>query len=151
MRVVRQAMEGVYCDAHCWVFTPRSFAGLFKVASRFGLIDFACQNFYDTAPNEIEFFVHLLKCDDRSKIFDSWQHMADTARGCPLRSVGDFEEIEVDRLRAQLSDTERRERRLVEQLRETRNHVSALQSSNSWKVTRPLRVICKALRGYRAR
>ena len=60
-----------YHDVHCWVFTPRSFAELFEQASGLGLINFACEAFFDTELYQIEFFVQLRECGDRRRIVES--------------------------------------------------------------------------------
>src|SRR5262249_41213967 len=50
MTIARDVLSnGTYHDVHCWVFTPRSFAGLFVQMAEAGLIDFACEQFIDTA------------------------------------------------------------------------------------------------------
>lgn len=81
MHVARDAVEnGVYHDVHCWVFTPRTFAGLFAEMVGLGLTDFACGGFFDTDLNQIEFFVHLVPSKDRQAAVASWQKMAHEAR-----------------------------------------------------------------------
>lgn len=66
--------QGVYHDAHCWVFTPTSFATLMLTLARLELTSFACSHIYRTAPQELDFFVHLVKTDDNSAVVDSWEY-----------------------------------------------------------------------------
>ena len=76
LNVARDCLEnGAYHDVHCWVFSPRSFARLFREMAEFDLIDFACGNFFDTNRNEIEFFVSLQPSDDKSHTVNSWRRM----------------------------------------------------------------------------
>jgi hypothetical protein len=74
------AINGTYHNAHCWVFTPRSFANLLEQLSALGLVQFACDQFFDTEVNTIEFFVSLRPETDTEKIVASWQHMASEVR-----------------------------------------------------------------------
>jgi 2-polyprenyl-3-methyl-5-hydroxy-6-metoxy-1,4-benzoquinol methylase len=74
------ATNGTYHDAHCWVFTPRSFADLFEQLSALGLVQFACERFIDTEVNTIEFFVWLKPETDKAKIVASWQRMGEEAK-----------------------------------------------------------------------
>lgn len=74
--VIQRASEafeqGVYHDIHCWVFTPTSFATLMLTLAQLGLTSLACSHFYRTAPEELDFFVHMVKMDDKSAVVDSW-------------------------------------------------------------------------------
>lgn len=53
--------EDRYMDAHCWVFTPRSFLDTLRTLSELGLLNFEVAGFVDTAPGTLEFFVALRK------------------------------------------------------------------------------------------
>lgn len=77
MAVAQQAVDGIYHDVHCWVFTPRSFALLFAELSDHRLINFGCSGFHDTVPDTIEFFVHLRATKDHDAAAASWRAMAD--------------------------------------------------------------------------
>jgi SAM-dependent methyltransferase len=73
MQRAREAFEqGAYHDTHCWVFTPMSFAALMSELAQLKLISFACSYIYPTAPNELDFFVHMTKSDDPIAIASSW-------------------------------------------------------------------------------
>jgi len=76
LAVAQQAIEGVYHDVHCWMFTPRSFALLFAELAEQGLLNFECTSFFDTEPYTIEFFVGLRPTDDLAKATESWRAMA---------------------------------------------------------------------------
>jgi SAM-dependent methyltransferase len=86
------AQNGTYRDAHCWVFTPRSFARLFEQLGRAGLIQLACERFHDTEENTIEFFVALKASDDRTLVAESWRSMSEAAR---VDVPGSFEALQV--------------------------------------------------------
>jgi hypothetical protein len=74
--VAKDVLEnGNYHDIHCWVFTPRSFAGLMREASEHGLLDLACHAFEDTGHNTFEFMVFLRATEDKNAIADSWRRM----------------------------------------------------------------------------
>ena len=40
------------------------------------MLGFACTEIHATAADEIDFFVHLMKSDDRSQILESWRWAA---------------------------------------------------------------------------
>lgn len=71
--------NGSYHDVHCWVFTPRSFAILMGEMAEAGLIDFACEKFFDTADQQNEFFVAARRSTSREHIRNSWATMAQLA------------------------------------------------------------------------
>ena len=85
--VARDCLEnGAYHDVHCWVFSPHSFARLFREMAELDLIDFACANFFDTDRNDMEFFVSLRPSDDKSHIVKSWRSMeTETVDDAPER------------------------------------------------------------------
>jgi hypothetical protein len=68
-------LTGTYYDTHCWVFTPASFAELFAELAKLDLLHFSCSHYFDTARNEIEFFVHLSPSEDKDAIIFSWNAM----------------------------------------------------------------------------
>lgn len=72
--------NGAYHDVHCWVFSPRSFARLFREMAELDLIDLACGNFFDTERNDMEFFVSLQPSDEKSRTVESWRRMEAQAR-----------------------------------------------------------------------
>jgi SAM-dependent methyltransferase len=77
MHTARETIEnGTYHDVHCWVFTPRSFAGLMSEVTRADLVDFACEGFVDTGKFQNEFFVSMRRSRDREYIAKSWDNMA---------------------------------------------------------------------------
>lgn len=99
MTRARSALAGVYCDAHCWVFTPSSFVQLMANLAAVGACGFTCARIVDTVPGEIDFFVHLRRSDDAGRIRDSWA----LARQVVARSRAagpDLPQDEPDALRA---------------------------------------------------
>lgn len=69
--------SGEYFDAHCWVFTPLSFAVLCIDLSEMELLPMACSSFHDTQPMEIEFFVRMQPQADVAKCVASWRNVVD--------------------------------------------------------------------------
>ncbi len=106
------AAAGAYRDVHCWVFTPLSFARLMRQLAAYGLLGFACTRCAATAPDSLDFFVHLMATDDERLIADTWQwaveHNAAEQDGgdVPLRLAAE---------------------------------IAALRGSKSWRLTAPLR------------
>ena len=152
--------NGGYHDAHCWIFTPRSFAQLFiELASRH-LAIFKCVQFVDTEPNEIEFFVSLAPCVDVAEAIDSWQLMASRAKPHVPSSVEDrllFLETEHKRLMEQqaerliatgaaLDATRHALFQAEEKAQVLEQRVAAMERSSSWRVTRPLRSVAARIR-----
>ncbi|MFM0145462.1 methyltransferase domain-containing protein [Paraburkholderia sp. RL18-085-BIA-A] len=70
--LARDCLENsAYHDMHCWVFSPRSFAPLSREMAELDLIDLACGNFFDTARNDMEFFISPKPSNDKSHIVSS--------------------------------------------------------------------------------
>lgn len=59
LAMAREALNGTYHDAHCWVVTPRSLLGLLQDLLELDLLPFACAGFYDTEPLSNEFVLIL--------------------------------------------------------------------------------------------
>jgi SAM-dependent methyltransferase len=68
--------NSTYHDIHCWAFTPKSFAEIFRDMTGTGLIDFACEGFLDTQDEDLEFYVSMRRSSDRQYIRSSWERMA---------------------------------------------------------------------------
>ncbi len=73
-------MTGKYVDVHCWVFTPQSFAKLFVELARGDLIDFSCEEFFDSEYLSNEFIVNLRVNDDKAAVLASWERMAESIK-----------------------------------------------------------------------
>lgn len=65
--------NGAYHDVHCWVFTPESWCALLQPLAQAGLVPFACQGLGPTAPDQLEFFVWLQRCEDPDAAAESWR------------------------------------------------------------------------------
>jgi SAM-dependent methyltransferase len=86
LSLARDVLEGRYIDVHCWVFTPRSFAGLMEALARAGMLRLACAEFHDTAFLDREFFVALHPEDDAEAAARSWREApARTYQDCAKR------------------------------------------------------------------
>lgn len=137
-----------YHDVHCWVFTPRSFAGLFAEAAQEGLIHFRCEKLYDTEPGELEFIVILRRCDDRQHAIDSWRQAASSVEE---RGLADDSQVpKRDDARAQKKDeVEYLQRRLAaaeEELLKAESSLQGILNSRSWRLTEPLRELKRKIR-----
>jgi len=76
LEVARQVLAGdLYYDAHCWVFTPVSFADLCAEMADLDLLGFACDYFFETPRNVFEFYVSMTPSDDKAAIIASWRRM----------------------------------------------------------------------------
>jgi hypothetical protein len=147
--------NSTYHDAHCWVFTPHTFAILLGQLAKHHLIHFACEQFHDTEQHSIEFFVVLRNSGDVARNVASWRAMEDATRPKspedltePLRATKEALEKsrEEVKLLRDMQDALERSREEVRLLRDTqlaldksREEVRLLRQSSSWRVTAPLR------------
>ena len=69
----RAYRTGLYLDAHCWVFTPLSFAELCGELASLGLLHLACERIYPTETMHIEFIASLRPARDGADAASSWQ------------------------------------------------------------------------------
>lgn len=77
--IARDVVEnGTYHDAHCWVFSPRSFCDLMRDLGALDLLHLRCTEFVDTERNSWEFYVALAPCTDKHLVAASWQAARDT-------------------------------------------------------------------------
>ena len=65
-------LDGVYHDVHCLVFTPLSFATIMSDLASYRLHSFACDQFFDTERNDIEFLLRLRYTKDHTEVMESW-------------------------------------------------------------------------------
>lgn len=147
----KNALEtGVYCDAHCWVFTPYSFATLMEQLAAAGLISLSCEQFFDTERDTIEFFVALRPCEDRARVVDSWRRMAetcnveapDTSESTAISDLTDQLSMATEALAATQADVERLQQTLnvtEARLQNALKTIESIHHSSSWRVTEPLR------------
>ncbi len=66
----------IYHDVHCWIFTPEGFVSIMTSLAELDMLGFACTEIHGTATDELDFFVHLMKSDDRSQVLESWRWAA---------------------------------------------------------------------------
>ncbi len=69
----RAGDAGAYHDCHCSVFTPVSFARLMRALAELEMLPFACTELHDTAHEDMEFFVHMMRSGERAEIEESWR------------------------------------------------------------------------------
>lgn len=122
---------GEYLDAHCWVFTPRSFVEALDFANGLGLLPFEIAALYPTSANTDEFFVSLRRlpaaaaADERRAAFvASRQRLSLPPEGDELGAA-------------------------IERARLAERQLEALHSSTSWRITAPLRRLVSAWRERR--
>jgi SAM-dependent methyltransferase len=161
VNLARDVLEnGTYHDTHCWVFTPRSFSALCERLATVGLLHFACGGFHDTEHEQLEFFVHLRRCNDREKIVQSWHQMNEFVREDTADSREAELQTEREVLRCNLADSREKIKVLTLQLNEstislsrhrdaaeaTHRRIQSLEHSLSWRLTAPLRFFDRTLR-----
>jgi SAM-dependent methyltransferase len=135
LAMARDAMEnGAYRDVHCWVFTPASFVALMCRLAEAGLVSFSCTNLIPTAPGDLEFFVHLRRCDDPAAAAASWQAVLDAERDGAADDAVTDEAAAAARFECEL----------------LRARLDAVLNSRSWRMTAPLRAVVERLRQRRA-
>lgn len=164
MAKARESLErGVYHDAHCWVFTPQSFAILLGQLSARRLVNFACDKFYDTERNNIEFFVAMRASDEQDQNARSWERMASAARDfIPKMSERpeafepwlERKELGAPDMQNALREEKKRSDVFFAELQDaqaalarSRAEVDLLRRSTSWKLTEPLRWLSMTLKG----
>jgi predicted SAM-dependent methyltransferase len=130
----RAMLEDQYVDAHCWVFMPHSFFELLKDLVRLDLFGFVVEKFYES--EGCEFYVSLkaieLKkgiVDDRQKLqLASLPNIASSSSPSSTQAIRSEKEKQKEQIN-----------KLTLQLAATQQELDALQSSQSWKITAPLR------------
>ena len=76
LEAARDALaNGTYQDLHCWVFTPATFADLCAEMAELDLLGFACDYFFETPRDQLEFYVAMTPSDDKAAIIASWRRM----------------------------------------------------------------------------
>ncbi|MBM3547170.1 MAG: class I SAM-dependent methyltransferase [Alphaproteobacteria bacterium] len=133
MQICRHAHENsTYIDAHCWVFTPRTFVATLDFANELGLLPFEIAAVIPTPPNSDEFFVSLrrLPCETAAGHREAF-----------LASRASLDLPAEDRS-ADLGD-------LMQRLAQARREIDSLRGSTSWRVTAPLRRAISFLRRMR--
>jgi len=142
--IARDALENdKYVDVHCWVFTPRTFAGLMRSLVEFGLIDFACAGFADSSVDLFEFSIFLQPSDDRHAAIASWQHMQESVA---IDLPGSAAEAEKRATRQPSRSNTQSEldvmRRELDALRQERQ---VILNSTFWRAGAPLRSAGRAI------
>jgi hypothetical protein len=123
-------LPDTYFDVHCWVFQPRSFAGVMARLAAEGLVPFACRRLVDPAPRLLEFYAFLTPCPDRAQAAASWRAAAAAALD-PIAGSADSARMTPEQRIAALEAA-----------------LAAMRGSTSWRITAPLRAVTERLRHY---
>ena len=122
--------SGDYIDAHCWVFTPRTFVAALDLGSRLDILPFEIAAVSPTPDHAHEFFVSLRRLpEDRTP---DQRRAAFVASRDAVALPSEDAPSEVEELRRRLAHAERQ--------------ISALRGSTSWRITEPLRRAVTLLR-----
>ena len=114
LSITRAAYAGAYVDIHVWIFTPASALRLFAELAGLGLLGFACADFDDTPPGELDMQMVLERLPD-----DADRAAARASFLAAVPAAPGPAEPEVA-LRAE---------------------IAALRASTSWRITAPLRAL----------
>jgi SAM-dependent methyltransferase len=128
--------NGVYIDAHCWVFTPRSMAEALDLASRLDLLPFEVARL-EPEPSSGEFLLVLRRLAD-----DLGPEARRAAFEASLAGLQLPQEPEPGLLSADVSALEA-------QMAQARARIHALEASTSWRITAPLRAAVQLARRLR--
>jgi hypothetical protein len=134
---------------HCWVFTPNSFASLFKQLAENDLLHFECDWFIDSQENTFEFFVSLKPCSDKQRMLQSWQKMQDETQNGASFAVGISSEarMTIDSLRAEIDALKATIKAKDQAFADSTAQLTKIYESRSWRITAPLRAIIRAIYG----
>lgn len=131
----RELHEGEdYMDAHCWVFTPESFLRCIAMLNRLGLFPFEIENFVDTQPGELEFFLHLRRSDDPARREDTIRAALNSV--VPTAPASDPNEDHTAAMQG-----------LEAEIGALRMTIEEIKASSSWKLTAPLRLLKRMISG----
>lgn len=147
---------GAYVDAHCWVFTPASFARLMREAAEHDLLHLACSSFEDTIHGQLEFLAFMRPSDSKAEIVESWRQMEKRATNEPAgSSVAQIDGL-TDRLKrleedktaiaARLHQAEAERDAAQDECERLKAELQAIRLSSSWRITAPLRAAAHRVR-----
>lgn len=134
--LTRKNAKGIgYVDSHCSVFTPYSFFEIIKYLIEYDLFDFEVVDFIDTAPSELEFYVSLRKCKPNTSKLKK-RSSVPTLKA-PLTEK---------QLQYQISELVEKLKLLNDKNLSLENEINEYVNSKSWKITKPLRDLVKAIK-----
>ena len=122
--------SGVYCDVHCWVFTPKSFFKLLEELAELDLLKFEVAQFYETTG--CEFFVSL-RAVDHPTYPSLIQPELEDEKSLHLNQINDTAQ-ENQCLRKQLQEKEREWEKEKKEKEYFQVCVRAMESSKFWRM-----------------
>jgi SAM-dependent methyltransferase len=138
-RSIESVRDGKYVDGHCWVFTPSSLAAILADLVDLDLLPYKCLHLHEPERNTNEIVLILERLQEN---FISEKEQARSSFTSYLRHAGPEpwaveQELELTKQALQLAETE------VTALRNSVHaleaDITALLSSRSFRITRPLR------------
>jgi len=133
LTVAREALEGIYHDVHCWVFTPESLFRIMIDLVDLDLLPYRCARFHPTEPGSIDMVLILERLAGNTET-EKAEARTSFVRGLAAASVSTGPVTEVHRLRSDIQN-------LKERIAILEADAAALRASTSWRITRPLRSI----------
>ncbi len=135
MEICRRTLtSGEYIDAHCWVFTPRSFVEALDLGNRIGALPFEIAAIFPTPGLSHEFFVSLRRLPEAATTEERRAAFAASRQRLALPSEDDGP-IDLDELRQRVAAAE--------------GEIAAMRHSTSWRITAPLRHAVTVVRRFR--
>ena len=149
-----------YVNAHCWVFTPESFLAVAERLSQIGLFPFAIEYFHPTEYGDYEFYTRLRKSEDAAAIAASLHSARNLLKGAPTEQA--YREMLLEKVYGQVlpessyrhslhelaqqkKELEDEQSRLGNDIRFLQGLLEEVRTSTSWRLTRPLRWLGRAV------
>ena len=140
--------EGLIVNTHIWTFTCISFLEFFRDCLRAKMLPFTLHYFEPTKPGSFEFAIILQK--DPSILSDDSQRRAEIERITALiEKDADEARATIRDLYAELQVQKSKVERLQAEISGFKSYETEyldVLNSNSWKITKPLRAIKRAIR-----
>lgn len=140
LQMSREAFEGTYHDAHCWVFTPPSLLRLLADLLDLDLLPYRCACFHDTEPGSLEMLMVLERLAGDADGEKAAARESFMAHLRPLAAADAAASREVPRLNGVVEG-------MAARIATLEAEVAGLRTSTSWRLTQPLRAVGTRLPG----